>query len=162
MRLTAFTDYSLRVLIYLATQPGRRATIDEIAAAFHVKRNHLTKVAHFLGKEGLLDNVRGKGGGLDLARDPKTIGIGDVVRRTEGAAVPAECFGDKAHHCRIVRQCGLRDVLREAVDAFQRVLGAYTLEDLVANRPALARVMFVERAAAAPRRSAARAATTAN
>lgn len=154
MRLTAFTDYSLRVLIYLAAQPGRRATIDEIAAAFDIKRNHLTKVVHFLGKEGLLTNVRGKGGGLDLARAPNAIGIGDVVRQTEGAAVPAECFGDKAQHCRIVRQCGLRDVLREAVDAFELVLDAYTLADLVANRPALARVMFVERGAAAPRRTA--------
>lgn len=154
MRLTAFTDYSLRVLIYLATQPDRRATIDEIASAFRIKRNHLTKVVHFLGKEGLLTNVRGKGGGLDLAREPKTIGIGDVVRRTEGAAVPAECFGDKAHYCRIVRQCRLRDVLREAVDAFELVLDAYTLEDLVADRPALARVMFVERGATAPRRPA--------
>ncbi len=154
MRLTAFTDYSLRVLIYLATQPGRRATIDEIANAFRIKRNHLTKVVQFLGRQGLLTNVRGKGGGLDLACEPGAIGVGDVVRRTEGAAVPAECFGDKAPHCRIVRQCGLRGVLREAVDAFQLVLDAYTLEDLVANRAALAKVMFVERDAAAPRRSA--------
>lgn len=154
MRLTAFTDYSLRVLIYLAAQPDRRATIDEIAAAFDIKRNHLTKVVHFLGKQGLLTNVRGKGGGLDLAREPKAIGVGDVVRRAEGAALPAECFGDKAHRCRIVRQCALRDVLREAVDAFQRVLDACTLEDLVANRAALGKVMFIARGAGTPRRPA--------
>ena len=85
MKLTSFTDYSLRVLIFLAAQPGRRATIAEIATAFDVKENHLTKVVHFLGQVGLLTNVRGKGGGLDLARAPKDIVIGDVVRETEGS-----------------------------------------------------------------------------
>jgi Rrf2 family nitric oxide-sensitive transcriptional repressor len=143
MRLTAFTDYSLRVLIFLAAEPGRRATIGEIAKAFGVKENHLTKVVHFLGKAGLLANVRGKGGGLDLAQAPEDIVVGTVVRLTEGEALPAECFGEDGGHCSIVRSCRLRGVLGEAVDAFYLVLDAYTLEDLVSNRKTLAPLLFV-------------------
>ena len=86
MKLTAFTDYSLRVLIYLAAEPERRATIAEISAAFDIKENHLTKVVHHLGKRGWVETVRGKGGGLMLARPARDIGIGRVVRDTEGAA----------------------------------------------------------------------------
>jgi Rrf2 family nitric oxide-sensitive transcriptional repressor len=154
MKLTSFTDYSLRVLIYLAAEPGRRATIAEIAAAFGVSENHLTKVVHFLGKQGWLANVRGKGGGLGLARPAEHIVIGKVVRATEGAAVPAECFGDEPDHCPIARACRLRSVLRQAVEAFHAVLDGYTLADLVHNRSVLARMLFVERAAERPPGSA--------
>jgi Rrf2 family nitric oxide-sensitive transcriptional repressor len=150
MRLTAFTDHSLRVLIFLATEPGRRATIAEIATAFDAKENHLTKVVHFLGKAGLLANVRGKGGGLQLARAPAEIVIGNVVRLTEGVDLPAGCF-DRAHdRCRIVSACQLRGVLHEAVAAFYRVLDGYTLADITVDRPALARILFTEGQAAAP------------
>lgn len=145
MKLTTFTDYSLRVLIYLAAQPGRRATIAEIATAFDVKENHLTKVVHFLGQVGLLTNVRGKGGGLDLARAPKDIVIGDVVRETEGSVVPAECFGENPGNCCIAPVCRLRGKMQQAIDAFYGVLDACTLEDLAANRPALTRAIFVDR-----------------
>ena len=148
VKLSTFTDYSLRVLIYLATEPGQRATIAEIAAAFQVSENHLTKVVHFPGKQGWLANVRGKGGGLGLAQAPQRIVIGDVVRATEGAALPAECFGDEPDHCCIARVCRLRGVLREAVAAFQSVLDGYTLADLVHNRSSLARVLFIQPAAA--------------
>jgi len=156
MRLTAFTDYSLRVLIFLAAEPGRRATISEIATAFGVKENHLTKVVHFLGKAGLLANVRGKGGGLDLAQAPEDVVVGQVVRLTEGAALPAECFGEGGGDCCIVRSCRLRGVLREAVDAFYLVLDAYTLADLVSNRKALAPLLFVPPEAARRARAARR------
>lgn len=145
MRLTAFTDYSLRVLIYLAAQPGRRATIAEVSTAFEVKENHLSKVVHFLGKAGLLANVRGKGGGLELALPPERIVVGEVVRQTEGASVPAECFAENGTPCRIARSCHLRGVLQEAVDAFYAVLDRYTLADLVHNRQALAKLLFIER-----------------
>src|SRR5689334_11246748 len=107
MKLTAFTDYSLRVLIFLAADPDRRATIAEIAKAFDVKENHLTKVVHHLGRQGWLETLRGKGGGLHLARPAKEIGVGRVIRDTEGAAVPAECFAGGESHCAIVRCCGL-------------------------------------------------------
>jgi len=154
MRLTVFTDYSLRVLIFLAAEPGRRATIAEVAEAFGVKENHLTKVVHFLGKAGLLANVRGKGGGLGLARPPEQIIVGQVVRETEGAAVPAECFGEDRGHCRITKLCRLSGVLREAVEAFYAVLDRYTLADITRNRQQLAKVLFFdrvpERAASAP------------
>lgn len=147
MKLTAFTDYSLRVLIYLAAQPGQRATIAEVATAFGVSEHHLTKVVHFLGKAGWLANVRGKGGGLELGELPERIGVGAVVRQTEGQAVVAECFGEDGGNCRIAPVCQLRGVLGEAVNAFYAVLDRYTLADLVRNRQQLATILFVRHAA---------------
>ena len=145
MHLTRFTDYSLRVLIYLAAEPGRRATIAEIAAAFDVKENHLTKVVHFLGRQGWVATVRGKGGGLGLALAPQDVGVGAVVRAAEGVDLPAECFDPEAKTCSIRRVCRLRRVLQEASHAFHAVLDRYTLADLVHNRHALVRVLFSER-----------------
>ena len=123
MKLTTFTDYSLRVLIYLATQPGRRATIAQIAGAFDVSENHLVKVVHFLGKNGWLANVRGKGGGLELAHAPARINIGCVVRQTEGAAVVAECFSDAGSHCVIARSCRLQGRAGRSGHGFLRRAG---------------------------------------
>lgn len=143
MKLTTFTDYSLRVLIYLAVQPGQRATIAQIAAAFDVSENHLVKVVHFLGKQGYLNNVRGKGGGMELARPAQDIVVGEVVRSSEGADQVAQCFGQHGDDCVIAPQCRLRGVLKQAVAAFHRVLDGYTLADLVANREQLATVLFV-------------------
>ena len=143
MKLTTFTDYSLRTLIYLAAQPERRATIAQIAAAFDISEHHLTKVVHFLGQNGWLANVRGKGGGLSLALSAGAIGVGAVVRQTEGADLPAECFGEEGGHCAITRICRLRGVLGEAVEAFHAVLDRYTLADLVRNRQALGQILFV-------------------
>lgn len=142
MRLTTFTDYSLRVLIFLAADPERRATIAEIAGAFDIKQNHLTKVVHFLGQQGWVSTVRGKGGGLQLALAPESIGIGAVVRQTEGADLPAECFNRDRNRCHIVRVCRLKGVLHEAVGAFHAVLERYTLADLVHNRHALAPLLL--------------------
>jgi Rrf2 family transcriptional regulator, nitric oxide-sensitive transcriptional repressor len=153
MKLTTFTDYSLRVLIYLATQPGRRATIAQIAGAFEVSENHLVKVVHYLGKCGWLANVRGKGGGLELANVPARINIGCVVRQTEGAAVVAECFSDAGSHCVIAGSCRLKGVLGEAVKAFYAVLDRYTLADIVRNRDELAAVLFMEHPQAAAMRT---------
>ena len=138
MHLTHFTDYSLRVLIFLATEPDRRATIAEIATAFDVKENHLTKVVHFLAREGWVATVRGKGGGLQLALAPQRIGIGQVVRRAEGSDHPAECFDRDHNRCTITRVCRLKGVLAEALRAFHAVLDGHTLADLVHNRQALA------------------------
>ena len=145
MKLTTFTDYSLRVLIYLAAQPEKRATISDIARSFDVSENHLTKVVHLLGKNEWLANVRGKGGGLELAMPPELVGVGTVIRETEGAAVVAECFSEESSHCAIARVCGLRGVLGEAVEAFYTVLDRYTLADLVQNRQSLAKVLFMDR-----------------
>jgi len=131
MKLSAFTDYSLRVLIYLATAPGRRVTIMEICTAFEVKLNHLTKVVHYLGKRGWIETTRGKGGGLRLARAPEAIRLGEVVRLTEGQGQAAQCFSRKDTDCAIVRCCQLKGVLAEAVHAFYAVLDRYTLADII-------------------------------
>lgn len=150
MKLTAFTDYSLRVLMFLAVDPQRRATIGEIAKAFDISENHLVKVVHYLAKSGWLTSVRGKGGGLELARPADRIVIGDVVRDTEGVALMAECFGDDKNCCAIGHNCRLRGVLGEAVNAFYGVLARYTLADVVRNREQLATILFLPHAAAPP------------
>lgn len=143
MRLTGFTDYSLRVLIFLAASPGKRATIGEIARAFDISENHLMKVVHLLGREGLLVNIRGKGGGLELAAAPAAINVGQVVRITEGPAAPAECFDAERNGCVISPICRLRGVFAEAAKAFYATLDRCTLEDLVRNRQAITRILRV-------------------
>ena len=149
MKLTAFTDYSLRVLIYLAAQPGRRATISEISGVFEISENHLTKVVHFLGRQGWISTVRGKGGGMQLGRPAGDIRVGQVVRDTEGAALPAECFAQAQSDCAIVPCCRLKGVLAEAVDAFYAVLDRYTLADITRNKAALGSILQFHRAASA-------------
>ena len=141
MRLTTFSDYSLRVLIYLAADPDRRATIAEIAKAFDVSENHLMKVVHFLGKAGWLRNLRGKGGGLELARAPDDIRIGAVVRDCE-SQLTAECFDRATNRCVITPACQLRHALKEASDAFYSTLDQYTLQDITGNRRALAKILL--------------------
>ncbi len=140
MRLTNFTDYSLRVLIFLAATPQRRTTIAEIAGVFGISENHLMKVSHVLGKAGVLANVRGKGGGLELAMAPNAINVGYVVRLTEGAPRLAECF-DATNTCCITPACILRRVLNDSMRAFYAVLDRYTLEDIARNRSELSRLL---------------------
>jgi Rrf2 family nitric oxide-sensitive transcriptional repressor len=135
LKLTTFTDYSLRVLMYVAAAPDGRATIAEVAEAYGISENHLVKVAHFLGAEGLLETTRGRGGGLKLARPASQIRVGHVVKLTENEAV-VECFEDHAN-CAIARVCRLSGVLAKAMAAFHRVLDETTLEDVVANRNGL-------------------------
>jgi Rrf2 family nitric oxide-sensitive transcriptional repressor len=160
MRLTSFTDYALRVLIYVAAHPEARTTIADTARAFAISEHHLTKVVHLLGKEGFLTNVRGRGGGFVLARPPERINVGDVVRATE-ASVPAECFDRATNTCSIAPVCRLRGVLAEAVEAFHKTLDHYTLADLIRNRPQLAKVMFEPRGAARSSRCSAKDGTPA-
>jgi Rrf2 family nitric oxide-sensitive transcriptional repressor len=145
MKLTGFTDYSLRVLLYLAADTTRRATIAEIATAFAVSENHLTKVVHFLGKRGWIATVRGKGGGVTLALKPDEINVGRVVRDAEGTTAIAECFEADGGHCAITSCCRLAGVLAAAVDAFYDVLDRYTLADLSRNRAALAQALAIPR-----------------
>jgi len=130
MRLTTFTDYSLRVLLYVAAAPEGRATIAEIARAFGISEHHLVKVVHLLGREGVLANTRGRRGGLRLARPPREINVGAVVRLTEGGDLPAECFDRATNTCVLAGGCGLQRALGEAMRSFYGVLGRYTLEDL--------------------------------
>lgn len=145
MKLTSFTDYSLRVLMYLAADPQRRATIAQISAAFEVKENHLTKVVHHLGKCGWVATVRGKGGGLMLAKPATAISVGMVVRDTEGRAGPAECFSPEQNNCAISSCCHLKGVLAEAVSAFYLVLDGYTLADITSNPKQLSAILHFHR-----------------
>lgn len=134
MRLTRYSDYSLRVLIYLAVRPQSLATIAEIALAYGISRAHVMKVVHQLGRAGYLETVRGRGGGMQLARLPEEISVGEVVRVTEGRMDLVECFDPETSQCRIGPACRLHGVLEEALDAFLATLDRYTLSDLVARR----------------------------
>jgi Rrf2 family nitric oxide-sensitive transcriptional repressor len=141
MRLTTFTDYSLRVLMHVATAPEGRATIAEIAEAYGISEHHLVKVVHMLGRAGFLVNTRGRGGGMRLAQAPGALRVGRIIRATEGGDVPAECFGEGPSTCAIVKVCRLAGALGEAVEAFYAALDRYTLEDLVSNRGKVAAIL---------------------
>jgi len=137
MRLTVYTDYSLRMLMYLAVKGDGLATIAQVADAYGISKAHLTKVAHQLGLAGYVATVRGKGGGLRLARPAEEIGLGDVVRRTEPDMALVPCFGPVHAACPIVPACGLRGALQEARQAFMAVLDRYSVADLVQRRAEL-------------------------
>jgi len=141
MKLRTFTDYSLRVLIHVASAPDGRATIAGIARAFEISESHLVKVVHLLGREGFLLNTRGRGGGLQLARPAAEIDVAQVVRAAEGGDEPAECFRGAGNRCVIAPVCMLSGILAEAMEAFYDVLRKYTLADLVANRGALEAIL---------------------
>ncbi|MCC7326869.1 MAG: Rrf2 family transcriptional regulator [Burkholderiales bacterium] len=141
MRLTTFSDYTLRVLMYLALDRTRLATIPEIAAAYDISQNHLMKVVHQLARAGVIESVRGRGGGLRLARAPEAIRIGEVVRAAEGTAPIVECLSDDPHACTIAGTCRLTHVLVDAFDALYESLDRYTLADLTRQRRALASIL---------------------
>jgi len=129
MRLKSYTDYALRVLMHLAAKPDRLASISEIARTYRISHNHLTKVVHDLRKQGFLNAVRGRSGGVRLARPAADISVGDVVRHTEGTFDLVDCGS-----CVIAPACALTAALHEARRAFMAVLDGYSLADLVENR----------------------------
>lgn len=133
MRLTTFTDYSLRVLIYLALKGGDSSTIAEIAERYGISRNHLMKVVQELGQQGYLVALRGKNGGVRLSADPAEINIGQLVRTMERDLALAECFG-RNNHCILTPACSLQELFAEALDAFFAVLDGYTLADILPDR----------------------------
>ena len=133
MQLTRYTDYSLRVLMYLAVNQEELATIEGIAKAYGISNAHLMKIVHQLGLAGYVETVRGRGGGLRLAKPPEKIRIGEVVRHTEAMPL-VECFDPKTSHCRIEGVCDLRAALKDALEAFLRTLDGYTLADLLVRR----------------------------
>lgn len=137
MRLTIFTDFSLRVLMYVALHRDSLPTIAEIAASYGISRNHLMKVVYELGLSGYIETVRGKNGGLRLAREPEAIILGEVVRRTEPDMALVPCFDPVNGACVITPACKLRRALHEARAAFLQVLDGYSLADLVENQGAL-------------------------
>ena len=135
MRLSTFTDYSLRVLIYAAARAPEQVSLTELAEAYGISRNHLIQVVRLLGQLGYLENTRGRGGGIRLGRDAADIRLSEVVRATEPGFEMAECFQKgKANQCRLTPICALRGILAEATDAFLDTLGQHTLADIVKNR----------------------------
>lgn len=129
MRLTRYTDYAMRVLLYLGARPERLSSIAEISRAYDISQNHLMKVVNDLVRAGYLVSVRGRSGGVRLARSPVEINLGAVIRRTEDGFDLVSCGG-----CLIAPACGLPGVLDEALAAFMAVLDRYSLEDLLAKR----------------------------
>ncbi|MCB1444039.1 MAG: Rrf2 family transcriptional regulator [Methyloceanibacter sp.] len=143
MRLTVYTDYALRLLMYLAVSGDGLATIEEIAESYGVSKNHLTKVAHQLGVGGYIKTMRGRHGGLRLAKPPKEIGLGDVVRYTETDLTVVTCLEPLEDDCEAQPECVLHEALELARSAFISVLDEYTLYDLVRPRSALRTVLSI-------------------
>ncbi len=144
MQLTLYTDYSLRVLIYLGVRPNEQVTITEIAESYNISRNHLVKVVHNLGSMGFIHTTRGRGGGMTLARDPSEINIGDVVRHTEPNFDIVECFDKETNTCPIAPGCALIKGLKVARNAFLEVLDGYTLDAVIANRHQLIKLLNIQ------------------
>lgn len=134
MRLNRFSDYSFRVLIHLALEPERLISISEIAGAYGISQNHLVKVAHSLSLNGLVKTVRGRSGGLKLARPAHEITVGEVFRSTEETMRLADCA-----NCFLTPACGLTGVLAQGMAAMLKVFDSRTIADLVQQGPALRR-----------------------
>ena len=137
MRLTSFSDYALRMLMFAASRADKPFTIESAARAFGASRPHLNKVANTLTRGGLLTAVRGRAGGLLLAHPPAAIRIGDVVRLTEPDFAVVECFAT-GNQCVLTGACKLSGMMGEAISAFQATLDRYTLADIVLEPHAFA------------------------
>jgi len=137
MQLTLFTDYSLRTLLYLAAHRERPVPVAQISAAYGISQHHLVKVVQRLVEQGLVQSVRGRSGGLQLAREPLEINLGEVVRATEPHLALVECFDSASNTCPIDSACGLKRVLLRARAAFLGELAQHTLADFATHSPAL-------------------------
>ncbi|MEX2474484.1 Rrf2 family transcriptional regulator [Marinobacter sp.] len=144
MHITRYTDYSIRVLIYLSAQGDRLTTIQEIADSYEISKNHLMKVVHQLNKKGYIETVRGKKGGMRLHMSPVDINMGILVRESEPDMNIVECFTSK-NACRIAPVCGLQSMFAEALAAFLNTLDNYTLADVIQeqHRPQLLRLLQI-------------------
>jgi Rrf2 family transcriptional regulator, nitric oxide-sensitive transcriptional repressor len=151
VRLTLYTDYSLRVLLFLAAKPEESATITEIAGFYKISRNHLVKVVHNLGILGFIITSRGKNGGIKLARPAEEISISEVVKKTEPDMDLLECFNPKTDNCTISRTCSLKSMIFDGRAAFMSVLDRYTLADAakpsVSTKPVYVNISQLKRKA---------------
>jgi len=141
MQLSAYSDYSIRVLMQAALRHPERVTVTEVAATYGISRHHLVKIVHDLGRNGYLATQRGSGGGFTLARPPGEIVLGDVVRLGEETETVIQCRDGANRACRLLPRCRLKGVLDEAAAAFFTVLDGYTLADLV-RQPARMRAVL--------------------
>lgn len=146
MRLTSYTDYSLRVLMFLSLRrDDKLSNINEISEAYNIKRNHLTKIIHELGKLGYVETVRGRNGGVRLKKAPEEINIGDVVRRTEEDFYLLDCFdANGTNTCVLTPVCRFKSMLNEALTAFFEVLDQYTLADISSNKSQLLSLLQIQ------------------
>jgi len=131
MRLTSFTDFTLRTLLHLGTNPGRLVTIQEIADLHSISKNHLMKVVNQLARNGVIETMRGRNGGFRLAHAPKDINIGAIVRMSESDFYMAECFDPCGQHCPLLPDCALKGALGNATGAFLAELDRHTLATLL-------------------------------
>jgi Rrf2 family nitric oxide-sensitive transcriptional repressor len=134
VHLTQFSDYSLRLVLYLACHPGQLVSVDEISRAFGISRHHLVKVVQTVTELGVVEAQRGRGGGMRLAMDPSAINIGWLIRRTEPHFHIVECFDPETNTCPIAPSCGLKGALHRAQQAFLAVLDEYTLDQFMERR----------------------------
>lgn len=143
VRLTLYTDYSLRVLLYLgAMDPEKLATIKEISEAYGISKNHLMKVTHELGKLGYIETIRGRGGGIRLSKKPEEIVIGKVIRQTEEDFYLVDCFNPDSVGCIISPVCNLKGALNKALHAYIKVLDEYRLSDFLHSKDEIAALLF--------------------
>lgn len=147
MRLTFHTDYALRMLVYLAMRDGEPCTVSDVARTYALSRSHLIKVAQGLRDLSLIETLRGRNGGIRLAKEPEQINIGELVRRTEPDFALVECMQREGGQCVLSPACMLKGMFSEALAAYLAVLDRYTLADAIRNRRVLGSLLGLERAA---------------
>ena len=136
MHLTTYSDYSLRVLIYLASKNnGELSNIKEIAEIYDISKNHLMKIIFNMGKMGYIETIRGRNGGVRLAKLPSEINIGEIIRKTEEHFYIVECFEKHNNKCIMTPVCSMKQIFHQALEAFLQVLDQYTLDDIVNQNP---------------------------
>lgn len=144
MRLTSYSNFSLRTLMVAAMRAPRLSTVQEVADAFGISRAHLVKCVHQLGQWGYLENVRGNRGGFRLARPAHEISLGEIVRRTEEGFDLVECFDPVGSTCPLVGRCRLSVALRAARDVFLEELDGTTIADVVTNRREILEILRLD------------------
>ncbi len=144
MRLNVQSDYALRLLMHLAVNDDKLVTIADVAERYQISKNHLMKVAHLLGKEGVIETVRGRTGGMRLAKPASQLVVGEIVRATEADLAIVECFQGGDGGCLITPACALKNVLAEALEAFLFVLDQYTIQQLTQRNTKLHKLLFEE------------------
>lgn len=133
MRIASYSDFALRLLMYAAVKHPAYVTITEVSKAYGISKNHLMKITHELALAGYLDTLRGRNGGLRLAKPAKEINVGHVMRLTETGSALVECFDPATNRCVITPACKLRHVLHDALEAFFKKLEQTTLADLISD-----------------------------
>lgn len=141
MNLTVQSDYAFRTLMFLTVRSPKGSTVQELSEHYGISRGHLMVLVHRLGTRGFLENTRGRGGGIRLARPASEIRLDEIVRATEPGFQMVECFEPASNRCLITAPCRLRGVLDEALDAWLGVLKKYSLSDLVEGNPALVNLL---------------------